>query len=122
MLSAADLNDPKKVGIAKGSPVCGVFVASRGTNGYTPGPNGIVPAASQSYPVTGTVATDIYVNTKQWKNLSQGTILHEALHNLTGLYDDDLENLLNLDLKKDCSNGTICITNAVIGAGCAGTQ
>jgi Bacterial Ig-like domain (group 2)/IPT/TIG domain/Beta-propeller repeat/Galactose oxidase, central domain len=42
-------------------------------------------------------ATDVYFNTKlEKKYVTQATILHEALHNLTHLGDDDLEILLGL--------------------------
>lgn len=124
MLSAADLNDPQKVKIFQGAPVCGWFVSYQGSKGFV-SVRGRTTAASQIHAVGGGPATDVYINTKDLKDLSQGTILHEALHNLTGLYDDlpkgnNLEELLGLKPKEDCSNGTICITNKLVGAGCAG--
>jgi hypothetical protein len=41
-------------------------------------------------------ATDVYVNSRRMKFFTQSTILHEALHNLTGLEDGDLKALLGL--------------------------
>jgi hypothetical protein len=125
-LSAADLNDPRKVEIFKGAPVCGWFVSYLGSKGFV-SVSGRAAAAAQLHPLTGGQATDVYINTKDLKDLSPGTILHEALHNLTGKYDnlpqgDNLEELLGLNPEKDCSNGTICITNKLIGAGCAPAQ
>jgi hypothetical protein len=47
-------------------------------------------------------ATDVYINTDKstLKILSQSTILHEALHNLTGLDDYQLEEFLGLNVTK----------------------
>ena len=118
-LSAADVNDPKKVEIYKGAPVCGWFVTYKGSKG-TISVTGRTAAASQVHDINGYEAHDVYINTNDLQDLSQGTILHEVLHNLTGLYDDQLEKWLGLDPKKDCPNGSICITNALTGAGCAG--
>jgi IPT/TIG domain/Bacterial Ig-like domain (group 2)/Kelch motif/Galactose oxidase, central domain len=63
---------------------------SAGTNSIPP--NGFV-AVSQIQPP----ATDMYVNTFNYKLLTQATILHEALHNLTRLNDDQLKMLLGLN-------------------------
>ena len=54
--------------------------------------------------------------------LTQSTIVHEALHNLTGMYDDDLEKLLGLESKKDCARGTVCISEKLQAAGCVGND
>jgi hypothetical protein len=63
------------------TPVCAEFQNPTGT---------IAEAQVQS------PATDVYINSKKLKSLTQSTILHESLHNLTGLGDDDLEVLLGL--------------------------
>jgi len=48
---------------------------------------------AKTYPVP---ATEIYIDSRDWalKRLTAADILHEALHNLTGLSDEDLEKLL----------------------------
>lgn len=121
LLSATDASNPRKVSIFKGAPVCGQFVAYRGRSGTSPSP-GKVTAAAQIHPPSGGQAMDVYINTKDLKDLTQATILHEALHNLTGRYDDQLEELLGLDPNgPDCGNGkSVCITNLLKNVGCAG--
>jgi hypothetical protein len=54
--------------------VCALFVGKSTT-----------AAASQVKPA-GT-ATDVYINTRLLSQVTQATLLHEALHNLTGLHD-----------------------------------
>jgi hypothetical protein len=116
MLTAADRNVPKKVEILQGVPVCGNFITYRGAYGIE-----VVgrrtTAASQLSTSTGAAATDIYVNTNDLKDLSQGTIVHETLHNLIGIYDDVLEQLLSQPAA-NCPTSN-CITTALQGAGCA---
>jgi hypothetical protein len=121
-LSPADLNVPMKVGIYKKVPVCGMFVPFKGQNG-TVRPTGKTTAASQLQPPSGGQATDIYVNTdaKVLNSLKQATGAHEVLHNLTQLYDDDLEKLLGLTAD-DCIGGTICISTKLVVSGCASTN
>jgi hypothetical protein len=84
-------------------------------------PSGKTTASSQ---LTGPELhpADVYITTDSsaLKLLDQGTILHEALHNRTGRYDDDLERLLGLDPSKDCPRGSICITEKLKAVGCAG--
>ena len=122
-LSATDLNDPIKVSIFKGAPVCGQFVAYRGRYG-TQSPKGKVTAASQLKPPAGGSATDVYINTntKVLTTLVQATVLHEALHNLTGRYDDGLFTLLGLRERENCAGGSVCITKKLSDEGCAGTN
>lgn len=71
------------------------------------------------------LATDVYINTdaKALPFLAQGTILHEALHNLTGMYDDGLEMLLGLNPPRDCPTSfCFCITKKLEDVNCAGTN
>ena len=81
---------PIEVSIKKRSPVCGEFVPWHGPHG-TVRPNGSTTAESQIsvVPPGSGPATDTYINTspKALAYLTQATILHESLHNLTGLYD-----------------------------------
>lgn len=132
MLSAADLTDTSKVQMYKGTPVCGQFVSYRAQYGFIV-KHGITSAASQLHPLTGGPATNVYINTNAnaLKLLSQATIVHEALHNLTGLNDEPLELLLGLDPNgstqqeiqngTNCFNGnTICISNQLRNQGCTG--
>jgi hypothetical protein len=76
------------VKIKKAIPVCALFVSFHGPHG-TVDPKGRVTAASQISQVGGVHATDIYINTntRALSTLTQATILHEVLHNITGLYD-----------------------------------
>ncbi len=63
----------------------------------TPNQPLITLALAKTYPVfPGTPATDIYIDSRDWvlRNLTAADILHEALHNLTGLSDADLYELL----------------------------
>jgi hypothetical protein len=59
----------------------------------TPNQPLITNALAKTYPVP---ATEIYIDSRDWalKHLTPADILHEALHNLTGLSDEDLEKLL----------------------------
>jgi hypothetical protein len=81
---------PLDASVKKNSPVCGDFVAWHNKYG-THRVKGITSAESQIsvLPPASGPATDIYINTAPsgLALLTQGTILHEALHNLTGLYD-----------------------------------
>ena len=65
-------------------------------------------------------ATDVYINTRQkvWKKyLTQSTILHEALHNLTGLEDDALAETLGT--RTTSTGGTTTINAVLVSNGCA---
>ena len=64
-------------------------------------------------------ATDVYIHGQNISALTQGTVLHEALHNLTGLRDDDLKRLLDLAPgDSDTSN----INDVLVQHGCAGND
>ncbi|MGO9241049.1 MAG: IPT/TIG domain-containing protein [Bryobacteraceae bacterium] len=67
-------------------------------------------------------ATDVYINTRRnvlRKYLSQSTILHEALHNLTSLDDDGLEEYLCLAPTASQGYPTDVINKVLIQNGCA---
>lgn len=122
MVSAADVaSNPIAVNIKKISPVCALFLPWHGPHGLVQ-PQGKATAASQILPLANGPATDVYINTnpKTLKSLTQATILHEVLHNLTGMYDEQLENLLGLDPARNCPSGSICITQKLENVGCAG--
>ncbi len=78
---------------------------SKGRAGGPTYPQTFAVAASQLRPP----ATDVYINTAfapktysqryAWEYLKQATIVHEALHNVTGKNDDDLESLLTQNPK-----------------------
>jgi hypothetical protein len=103
--------------------------------------SGKVVASSQIYGPGGGQATDVYFNSKPKiiRALRQSTVVHETLHNLSGLYDDtpdnmpmsydlNLENLMGLPTPGQCQvsqcpcqpGSTVCISNAVVNNGCAG--
>jgi hypothetical protein len=88
-VSAADLanlTDPgvaRFVKIAKSAPVCSLFFPKWRAPGNRSGRTPHVSDAAAG----GT--TDMYINTNRYYAITQGTILHEALHNLTGMYDFD---------------------------------
>jgi len=131
LLSPDDLSIPNKVSIYKGAPVCGQFAMYKPQHGGVgnPHPNRVT-AVAQLRPPAGGTATDIYINTELTKTLVQATIVHEALHNVTGLYDDELETRLGLrpeckkgiDCATDCPSGSICISVTLLNQGCAGTN
>ncbi len=77
-------------------------------------PNGTV-AAAQSHPP----ATDMYINSFNYKMVTQGTILHESMHNLTRLSDRGLKLLLGLRLG---GSATDDINHILEENGCAGTN
>jgi hypothetical protein len=121
MINAADREaNALAARIKKTIPVCADFAPFRSSHG-TIRPSGKTTASSQ---LTGPELhpADVYITTDSsaLKLLDQGTILHEALHNRTGRYDDDLERLLGLDPSKDCPRGSICITEKLKAVGCAG--
>jgi hypothetical protein len=84
----SDGKNPTDVSIKKISPVCAIFTTWHGPHGSIR-PGGTAVAAAQITPPAGGSATDVYINTntKVLPLLTQGTILHETLHNLTGLED-----------------------------------
>jgi hypothetical protein len=66
-------------------------------------------------------ATDVYINSqaKVWsKYLTQSTLLHEALHGLTGLNDPALAEALGTSVTK--TGATTPINEALVKNGCAG--
>jgi hypothetical protein len=52
------------------------------------------------------------------KTFTQGTILHETLHNITGMFDHQLELLLGLTTA-ECNGGSTCISRILVKNGCA---
>lgn len=56
--------------------------------------------------------------------LTQATILREVFHNITGMYDPELEKWMGLDPDGDkCGNGnTICISQHLKDVGCVGSN
>jgi hypothetical protein len=139
----SDGKNPTDVRIKKLLPVCQLFVPFHGPNGVA-GPTGRTTAASQISvaPPGGGPATDVYINTnaKVLNSLTQGTILHEVLHNLTGLLDFvpqnwwtlygyqppyDLKTFVGIELTPgvDPNPGTTKdITIQLVSKGCAGTN
>ena len=126
MVSPSDSGDEKKIGIFKKAPVCGQFVNWKGPNGTT-----VVESKTHAYSQIGGTARDVYLNPKLFKEYSQGMVLHEALPNLTGLYDFGVVKLdeglslakaLGLTPSVNCTDGTMCITRRLLSKGCAGTQ
>jgi hypothetical protein len=102
-----DAVDPKLTNtfprIWQRTPVCSNFKNS-----------GIVAESQAQSP-----ATDIYVTNEPdflKKYFLQSTILHEALHNLTGLRDDDLASLLGITLDGSVS---FPINTVLVANGCA---
>ena len=99
--------------ILKKTPVCSDFSGASKDK---------VIAAAQTQPP----GTDVYINTSKLKKLTQSTILHEALHNLTGL-EDIVDDPNILDLKgllgiPRTSNGTEDINRILEAKGCVGTN
>ncbi len=92
-------------------PICSEFW-------YGPGIWSGTVAEAQTQPP----ATDVYIATqkKALSYLTPVTILHESLHNLTGLDDPDLYNLLTG--KKLGPGPTTPINDALQQNGCVGTQ
>ncbi len=90
------------------TPVCRGFLPSSGR--YL-----IDVATAQTQPP----ATDVYITTlpNQLNKITQSLILHEALHNLTGLGDKDLYKLLTGALL--APGPTDIISNALVTMGCA---
>jgi hypothetical protein len=84
----SDGKNANDVRMKKRLPVCSLFVPFHGPYG-TVRPLGLAWAASQMAAPAGGLATDVYFNTdpKALMSITQGTILHEVLHNLTGLFD-----------------------------------
>jgi hypothetical protein len=65
-------------------------------------------------------ATDVYINSRKnvWKNyLTQSTLLHEALHGLTGLNDPGLAETLGTSLT--ATGATYPINQVLVRNGCA---
>ncbi|MGA9185851.1 MAG: hypothetical protein WBZ32_11185 [Candidatus Acidiferrales bacterium] len=128
--------------IKKVLPVCAIFVTFHGAHGVVQ-PSGTATAASQIMPPQGGTATDTFINPgpKVFVNLTQGTILHETLHNLTGLDDCvptqrrqdygyqapfDLKTLLGIEttpgVDPDPTGSTTDITKKLVSQRCAGSN
>jgi hypothetical protein len=120
------LNDTVKMKIFKEAPVCGLFVPYQWEGKY------IAPALSPTplVAISQGEGTAIYINSDlAANNLNEGTIVHEALHNLTGLADHEPKPVIGpqmLDLKQfvglDSPNGvdeTYDITKQLLHRKCA---
>jgi hypothetical protein len=110
------MNDEKKV------PVCGTWVRWRNTQLRTwVRPTRNPQAESQITNMTDRTQkpTDVYINSRMSskqasKLFTSGTILHEALHELTGLDDDQLEDYFGIPR----TTNTIEITYKLRAVGC----
>jgi hypothetical protein len=118
-------NYPEAIKQYKRMPVCGYVLTNNGT------------AASQANAPNG-LPRDVYINSNPAvyaKRLTQATILHEVLHNLTGLPDwlrsdqlrgsshpVDLKDFLGMEFQlgvdPDLNHGTIDITNRLKAKQC----
>jgi hypothetical protein len=105
------------------APVCGLFVTKMlpgGIRQFNHAFSQAAPSTKAPYP-----AKDVYVNTKPeaFQTMDEGTILHEALHNLTGRTDDTLADFVGLHLGPndpvvDPKTGVNLITKALRDGGC----
>ena len=105
--NAHNENQPTFPGVWQKTAVCQTFNV---------GVNKRIVAVSQIQPP----ATDIYINTNpkvRTKYLTQSTILHEALHNLTRLEDDALAEMLGTGVAADGATNTI--NDVLVRNGCA---
>jgi hypothetical protein len=93
---------------------------NRGVNAY-PNGLGIVAESQVQPPAPNMPATDMYLNTFNYKLLTQAIILHEALHNLTLTNDIQLKGLLGLDVMFGRFT-TDDISNKLEAKGCAGAN
>lgn len=98
----------------KASPVCWRFNAYR---------DKLLAEAQTEPPSIGLNNTDVYINTHLYKKITQGMIVHEALHNVTGLQDHqdqpgvlDLKQVLGIP---STPGPTDDINRALEDAGCA---
>ena len=86
----SDGKNPNDVKMKKTIPVCSLFVPFHGPYGVAR-PTGLATAASQVVvlPPASGPAINVYINTdpRALAGLTQATVLHESLHNLTGLSD-----------------------------------
>jgi hypothetical protein len=104
--------------IMKQIPICSIFVPDPGlgaSRSYTTSTAQAVSSSLGSNP-----AHDVYMNTDQSVLLSLFTgasIVHEALHNVTGRDDQELASLLGVVLLNESS--TREITDKLAQAGCA---
>ena len=114
LLDPVGMLDPIKVGIYSKYPVCASFIRPIP---YRPSRT---TAVSQLTGPGGGPGTDVYINSNPdlLRTLTQGVIIHETLHNLTQLYDPDLEDLLGIP-RAHCTY-TYCITLTLVTGGCAG--
>ena len=113
MWTAKDATDPRLARTFpdqwKKTPVCANFQNITGN---------VNVAEAQTQPP----ATDVYLNTRKHmasRFLTQSTILHESLHNLTGLGDGDLELLLGLPDTASQGRATDVINTVLQNNSCA---
>jgi hypothetical protein len=93
------------------TPVCWTFSRQgKGKGGW----NGTVAQAQIRPPAT---AVYIYTGKEALKSLTQSTVLHEALHNLTGKTDPELYELLTG--KKLGTQPSVVINSVLVQNGCA---
>jgi hypothetical protein len=93
--------------VNKETPMCSKFMPYKNTKRKTQKPSGITVAAAQLQPP----AVDVYINSDETvlnQYLAQSTILHEALHNLSGWADTPLANKLKVDISP-CPKGQTCV-------------
>ena len=109
--SQGQRNNPKIWGYLQQQPICQEFWKG----GYWSG----VGATAQIQPLG--LATDVYLATMKQprQSLTQSTILHESLHNLTGLSDDGLYNLLTGTSKGLNGQDSVVISTTLLNNGCA---
>jgi len=83
--------------------------------------SGVGATAQIQPPSHGVPATDVYLGTMKdaRQSLTQSTILHESLHNLTGLHDGPLYNLLTGTTKGLNGQKSVIITTTLLNNGCA---
>jgi hypothetical protein len=111
--TAADANDPRNSATFpsqwKKTPVCAYFQSTTGN---------VNIAMAQTQPP----ATDVYLHTNAnilRRYLRQSTVLHEALHSLTGLTDNGLEQLLGLTPTASQGKATDVINTTLENNSCA---
>lgn len=91
VLTPAQAQQPNARSIMQSEPVCKIFIPKPLPNGQ-PNDISIATAAAQAVSRDGDPPKKVYVNTAASVRgqIVQGTVLHETLHNLTGLDDEEL--------------------------------
>jgi hypothetical protein len=108
----------RALAMATTMPVCGYFVRFRNIGGKILTPNGGKMAFAQGVAPGGGSPRDVYYNSDPnfWpKYFTEGTVVHEALHNLTGKSDTQLQVLFNIPV----TDKTVNITERLLKATCA---